>query len=133
MDVGPWWRQMIAVSYERACGLRAANQKCDGEFSVAVSKVIDVPLAKLFAAATARQTEWFPRGAFKETSRTREKYWRGTWKKDARLEINFYAEPGSKAQIVVQSNKLNDNDAVEAERAAWKKALAKLNSLLSPV
>ena len=46
MKVGPWWGQMIAVSYERARGIRAVNQKRDGEFSVSVTKVMPVGLSE---------------------------------------------------------------------------------------
>ena len=130
MNVGPWWGQMIAVSYERARGIRAANQKCDGEFSVSVSRVMDTGLSRLFAAATADHAKWFPRGTFVPSSSTKDKYWRGQWKKGGRLEINFYAKGAGKAQIVVQSNKLSGTDAVEVERAAWKKALDKLQKIL---
>lgn len=130
MKVGPWWGQMVAVSYERARGLRAVNQKGDGEFSVGVSRVMDAALAKLFATATGRRTSWFPKGKFVETSRTANKYWRGEWKKGGRLEINFYAKGAGKTQIVVQTNRLASPDAVESERAAWKKALEELKSIL---
>ena len=131
MKIGPWWRQMIAVSYERARGLRAANQKGDGAFSVGVSKVMDASLSKLFAAATSNPKEWFPRGTFRETSRTKDKYWRGIWKQGGRLEINFYARAPGRAQIVVQSDKLASRAAVEAERMAWKRAVEKLQTRLS--
>ncbi|HXL98795.1 MAG TPA: hypothetical protein VN932_02620 [Rhizomicrobium sp.] len=129
---GPWWGQMIAVSYERARGIRAMNQKCDGEFSVSVTKVMPVGLSALFAAATDAKTRktWFPPGAFEETSKTKDKYWRGKWKKDGRLEVGFYAKGPGKAQIALQSNKLSGSEAVESERAAWKKALEKLEDLL---
>jgi len=131
MKAGPWWGQMIAVSYERARGIRAMNQKCDGEFSVSVTKVIPVGLSELFAAATdpKRRKQWFPSGAFEETSKTKNKYWRGKWKKDGRLEVGFYAKGPGKAQIALQSNKLSNSAAVESERAAWKKALEKLQAL----
>jgi hypothetical protein len=130
--IGAWWRQMIAVSYERARGIRAMNQKCDGEFSVSVTKVMPVGLSTLFAAATDAKTRkaWFPRGAFEETSKTKDKYWRGKWKKDGRLEVGFYAKGPGKAQIALQSNKLSGTEAVESERAAWKKALEKLQAML---
>ena len=131
MNVGPWWGQMIAVSYERARGIRAVNQRRDGEFSVSVSRVIDVSLANLFRAATANRANWFPKGTFEETSRTKDKYWRGRWKKGGRLEIGFLAKGSGKSQIAVQSNKLADAAAVTVERAAWKKALERLNKLLS--
>jgi hypothetical protein len=132
MKVGPWWGQMIAVSYERARGLRAMNQKCDGEFSVSVTKVMPVGLSELFAAATdlKTRTKWFPKGAFEETSKTKNKYWRGKWGKDGRLEVGFYAKGPGKAQIALQSNKLPGSGAVEKERAAWKKAMDKLASML---
>ena len=134
MKVGPWWGQMIAVSYERARGIRAVNQKCDGEFSVGVTEVMPVGLSELFDAATDPTTrkKWFPAGAFEETSKTRNKYWRGKWKKDGRLEVGFYAKGPGKAQIALQSNKLAGSAAVESERAAWKKALEKLQVLVAP-
>ncbi len=132
MKLGPWWGQMIAVSYERAKGIRAVNQKCDGEFSVSVTKVMPVGLTELFTAATDAKTrkKWFPPGRFVETSNTKNKYWRGKWKKDGRLEVGFYAKGPGRAQIAVQSNKLSGSDAVDAERAAWKKALETFRLIL---
>ena len=133
MKVGPWWGQMIAVSYERARGLRAVNQKCDGEFSVSVTKVVPVGLATLYQATTddTLRGKWFPPGKFEETSKTKNKYWRGKWKKDGRLEVGFYAKGAGKSQIALQSNKLSGPAAVEAERIAWKKALQKLQVAIS--
>ena len=130
---GPWWGQMIAVSYERARGIRAMNQKCDGEFSVSATKVMPLGLSELFAAATDPKTrkQWFPPGAFEETSKTTDKYWRGKWKGDARLSAGFIAKGEGKAQIAMDIGKLADGEAVENERAAWKKALVKLEAMLT--
>ena len=130
---GPWWGQMIAVSYERARGIRAMNQKCDGEFSVSVTKILPASLSELFEAATDENVrkKWFPAGSFEETSKTKNKYWRGKWKKDGRLEVGFYAKGPGKAQIALQSNKLSGSRAVESERAAWKKALEKLQAIVT--
>ncbi len=134
MKVGPWWGQMIAVSYERARGIRAMNQKCDGEFSVSVSKTLPVDLSTLYAATAddKSRAKWFPKGAFKASSQTKDKYYRGAWGRDgARLEINFYAKGDGKAQINVQVNKLSGSEAVESERAVWKKAMEKLATHLN--
>jgi hypothetical protein len=127
LGAGDWYGQMVAVSYERAKGIRARNQKCDGEFSVSVSKVVPAPLGKLFKAATAGG--WFPKGAFEETSRTADKYWRGKWK-GGQISFYFYAKGADKAQITVDSGKLSGEEAVEKERAAWKKAIAQLEAML---
>ena len=126
-----WWCQMIAVEYERARGGRKRHERPDG-YSVSITKVMPVGLSSLFAAATDAKTRkaWFPPGGFEETSKTKDKYWRGKWKKDGRLEFGFYAKGSGKAQIALQSNKLSDSVAVESERAAWKKALEKLQAML---
>src|SRR4051794_10771179 len=50
-DVGPWWRQMVTVGYERARGLRVKHQTAKG-FSVSASKTVAVPIGKLYAAWT---------------------------------------------------------------------------------
>jgi hypothetical protein len=130
--VGPWWRQMVAVEYERARGRRAVNQKGSG-YSVSVSRTMlaDVPAMYLAAADARRRHRWFPKGVVKVTSLTENKYFRSAWNGEQRLEINFYARPGGKAQIVVQVDRLADEAAVERERQAWKKALVKLEAMLS--
>ena len=64
-----------------------------------------------------------------ESSRTKDKYWRGKWK-TGRLEIGFYAKGPGRAQIALQSNKLPNAEAVEKERALWKKAIDKLQEIV---
>jgi hypothetical protein len=128
-----WWAQMIAVEYERARGGRKKNERAGGTFAVNVTKVMPASLGKLFAAATAEKTrkDWFPAGAFAETSKTKDKYWRGTWKADRKLEFGFYAKGEGKSQIALEIGKLPTEADVEMERAAWKKAMAKLEALVS--
>jgi hypothetical protein len=130
---GPWWGQMIAVSYERARGICAMNQKCDGEFSVSVTKVFAVPLAELYGIVGDAKLwpKWMPKGAFEETSRTKDKYLRAKWKTNARISVGFYAKGDGKAQAAFDVGKLPDADAVETERAAWKKAMTKLEAMLA--
>ena len=128
-----WWRQMIAVEYERSRGGRKKNERPGGTFSVNVTKVIPVGLSKLFAAATSEKTRktWFPPGAFEETSKTKDKYWRGKWKTDRKLEFGFYAKGDGKASIALEISKLPSETDVEKERAAWKKAMEKLSIILA--
>ena len=129
MGAGDWYGQMVAVSYERAHGLRVTNQKCDGEFSVSVTRVMKAPLTRLYAVATAEPKTWFPKGDFMESSRIKDKYWRGKWK-SGRLDLGFYAKGPGKAQIALQSNKLSGAAAVEKERSLWKKAIDTLQGMV---
>jgi len=131
-DVPGWWCQMISVEYELARGLREPHQKSDG-FSVSASKTVNASLDALYGAvatATARK-RWFPRGTFKQSSATKNKYLNGTWN-DARLNIGVYAKGPEKAQIALQVNKLASKSHVDAERLAWKGALARLANHLNP-
>ncbi|HVU21276.1 MAG TPA: hypothetical protein VHE09_11145 [Rhizomicrobium sp.] len=127
-----WWAQMIAVEYERARGGRKKNEREGGTFAVNVTKVMPVSLAKLFAAATNEKTrkDWFPAGAFEETSNTKDKYWRGKWKKDRKLEFGFYAKGEGKSQIMLEIRQLPAEADVEKERAAWKKAMERFNAMV---
>lgn len=128
--LGPWWRQMVTVEYERARGQRVTNQTTDG-FSFSASRTLrTTPLALFEATADAALRHlWFPRGRLKVSSLTQAKYFRAGWN-GARLEIDYYKRPSGKAQIVVQVNRLASLDDVERERVLWKKALVKLEAAL---
>jgi hypothetical protein len=129
--VPSWWCQTIAVEYERARGLRAPHQTPNG-FSVAVSKTIAASVSDVYDATAdaATRAKWFPRGAFEVSSQTRDKYFRGSWKKTARAELGFLAKRDGKAHIAVHVGKLDGEADVETERAAWKRAFEKLAALV---
>ncbi len=126
-----WWCQMVTVEYERARGLRARHETASG-FSVAISKTVATSLGDLYEATAnaAKRKKWFPKGAFESSSQTKNKYFRGAWKKSARIEIGFYAKGAGKAQIALQVSKLAKKADVELERTEWKKALGKLQELV---
>lgn len=126
-DVGPWWCQMVTVEYERGRGMREKHETATG-YSVSVSKTIDCGLSSLYkAAADARaRKKWFPEGAFKPSSKTKNKYLRGTWNGGVSIEMNFIKKESGKSQISVQLGKLGNREDVEVERATWKDALARL-------
>lgn len=126
-----WWCQMVTVEYELARGLRIQHQTATG-FSVSASKTLTTSLIALYAAtaSAAKRKQWFPKGEFEPSSQTKNKYFRGAWNGNARLEIGFYAKEGGKAQIAIQVNKLAKRADVDRERAAWKAALGKLQKLL---
>jgi hypothetical protein len=126
-----WWCQMITVEYERSRGLRERYETASG-YQVAVTKTIATSLSGLYAATSsaAQRKKWFPAGAFQPSSQTQDKYCRGAWKDHARLEMGFYAKGAGKAQIALQVSKLAKRSDVESERAAWRSALTKLQSML---
>ena len=140
-QVPGWYSQGITVAYERARGVRALNQRCDGEYEVSVSKVIAADTAKVIRAFTdARlRKRWIgmadPKLAAALTAAVSDKKSKGfvvrpdgqarfRYKWDG-TTVQFYLlpKPGGKVSLVVQHTRLAGPAAVEVHRAQWKAAL----------
>ena len=89
--VGPWWQQMMAVTYEEARGLRERHQKPAG-FQISVSRTIKAPVSKLynaFANDKARNA-WLPEKGLAVRTATANKSMRVTWNDvKTSLDISF--------------------------------------------
>src|SRR5262249_8171882 len=130
--VGPWWGQMVTVSYERARGLRAAHEKPDG-FQISVSRTLNATLAKLFKSFADRKTRdvWLGEDGLVVRKTTANKSMRVTWKDGkSSLEINFYAKDPGKSQVVVQHSKLADAKVAARMKSYWSNALDRLRDNL---
>jgi hypothetical protein len=146
--VAGWYAQGITVGYERVHGLRAVNQRLDGQFEVSVSKTIaaDVPtIIKTFTNLRQRK-QWTAdvdpdlvralEAALKDKASkgfvvradglAQFRYkWDGT-------AVHFYLQPGKgRVMLVVQNSKLASQAALDARRAQWKAALAALARYLT--
>jgi hypothetical protein len=105
-----WWKQMVAVGYEQARGLRAVHQKVDG-FSASASKTYQVPLKKLLAASKALRLAWA--------------------EGEARVEVKFLDKGGGKSQVTVQQGRLPSEREVQRSKAAWQSAFGELGEWLA--
>ena len=131
----PWWRQMIAVGYERARGLRERHEKPNG-YEISCSRTIGVPLPRLFAAwSDAKQRKaWLGAESERLQVRTRvpDKTIRITWiDGHSNLEVTFSARGTDKAQVSVQHGKLANADAAESAKSYWTQALDRLAQQLT--
>src|SRR5690348_6214433 len=119
--VGPWWRQMVTVEYERERGLRERHEKPDG-YEISVSKTIAVPVADLYEAwidASIRK-RWLPDAEFTVRKATPCKSVRITWPDgNKKVEVMFYPKGKAKCQVTVQHGKLPDADAGVKMKAYW--------------
>jgi hypothetical protein len=127
-----WWSQMVANEYEQAHGLRESHQTCDGDFAAGVSRVISVPLSKLYRAwadDTARRS-WLKGDRMEITTATRNKSIRAKWGATTRVSIMFYAKSAGKSQVVVDHMKLQN--AAEAGRIKkfWADAIGRMEKAL---
>jgi uncharacterized protein YndB with AHSA1/START domain len=131
-DVGPWWQQMVTVSYEQARGLREKHQTAAG-YQISISRTVNAPVTKLYKAfADARtRSSWLPDVGFVVRTKTTDKSLRVTWSDDkTSLEINFNPTPAGKSQVVVQHSKLPDAKSSAKMKTYWGKALDRLRTSL---
>jgi uncharacterized protein YndB with AHSA1/START domain len=128
----PWWRQMVAVGYEQAKGLRAVHQR-DGGFAANASRTIGAPAAAVFAAweNARRRAAWLP-DPLTIRKATAPKSLRITWSDGTHVDVEFTAKGRAKTQVAVEHSKLAGAAAVAASKAHWKEALARLAARVAP-
>jgi hypothetical protein len=126
--VGPWWQQMVTVSYEQARGLRAKHQK-PGGFEISVSRTVKAPLAKvfkLFANEKARGL-WLSENGLTIRKSTPNKSLRITWiDGKTSVQVSMLSKADDKSQLVVQHSKLPNAAAATKLKTYWSKQLDRL-------
>ena len=129
-NVGPWWCQMVTVTYEQYAGLRQAHEKPEG-FQISVSRTINAPVGFLYSSFESEPTrkEWLAEDGLVVRKATKNRSMRVTWKDGkTSLEINFYPKDKDKSQVVVQHSKLASAGAAARMKSYWAKALDRLRS-----
>jgi len=139
-----WYAQGITLAYERAHGLREANQSCTGDFQVSVSKSVAADVAEVADALRnpERRGDWLRdadpalvqavEAAF-TGPKPREVKSKGSyaWLRfpfDGRtVEIRISTKPKGGASVVADNQGLDGTEQVEQRRAQWRVALAGLH------
>jgi hypothetical protein len=147
--VDGWYAQGITVAYERARGVRALNQRCDGEYEVSVSKVVTAETADVIAAfAEARRRRRWVEGVEVRLvsalsaaldSPTSKRFvvradgqarFRYKWD-DTTVQFYLLPKPGGKVSVVVTNTKLAGAAMVEERREQWRAALKAMATFLA--
>lgn len=130
--VGPWWQQMVTVTYEQARGLRAKHQKPDG-FEISISRTIKASTPKVYKSVANEKTRatWLPEDGLTIRKATPNKLVRFN-RPDGRagFEVSFLSKDDDKSQIVVTCRKLPDAKAAARTKTYWGKALDRLRASL---
>jgi len=129
--VGPWWTQMVAVTYEQARGLRDKHQKPEG-YEISVSRTIEAPVGKAFKAWTVEKLrqQWLP-AKLAIRKATTNKSLRITWEDGkTSLAVAFLPKGANKSQVVAQHSKLPNATSANRMKKFWSEALERLKFLL---
>lgn len=130
--VGPWWQQMVTVTYEQARGLREVHQK-PGGFEISVSRTVSASLAKLYKAFAneKERSSWLGESGVEIRKATPNKTMRVSWNDGkTSLSVYFAAKGDRKSQVVVQHSKLKDAKAAAKMKTYWSRAFDRLTEHL---
>jgi hypothetical protein len=126
--VGPWWQQMVTVSYEQARGLRAKHQK-PGGFEISVSRTVKAPLAKVFKSFANERARglWLSENGLTIRKSTPNKSLLITWiDGKTSVQVSMLSKADDKSQLVVQHSKLPNAAAATKLKTYWSKQLDRL-------
>lgn len=130
--LGPWWQQMVTVSYERARGLREKHQKPEG-YEISVSRTIGASAWALYGAwkdAEARSL-WLSEKPIVIRKAAANKSLRITWADGkSSLDVRFNPRGSGRSQIVVQHARLPSAKAAARMKTYWARALERLRESL---
>jgi hypothetical protein len=126
-----WWRQMVAVGYEQAKGLRAKHEKPDG-YEISRAKTIKAAVGDVYEAwgNARRRAQWLPGVKLTIRKATENKTLRVTWSDGSNLEVSLHAKGAQKTQIAAQHGRLPSARAAEKQKAFWGEAFDRLAQLL---
>ena len=130
-DVNGWWAQAVTVGYERARGMRVANQRPDG-YSVSVSKTIatDEAGARSWFLDGRRRRRWLEPGTLSRRPGRSEASTRFDTADGGLVIVAFDEKGPSKTTVSIEHTRLPDRDAVERWRAFWRERLAAVAGLV---
>ena len=130
--VGPWWQQMVAVTFEQQSGIRNAHQRPDG-YQISVSKTLNVSTRSVYQAFAnvKRRSAWLDEEGLAVRTATPNKSMRLTWKDGkTSLEVAFAAKAPDKTQVVVQHSKLPEAKIAAKMKSYWRGKLDRLQRAL---
>jgi uncharacterized protein YndB with AHSA1/START domain len=131
-QVGDWWQQMVAVTYEQTRGLRGRHEK-PGGYQISRSRTIPAPVERLFAAwqDESQREIWLP-GEIGIRKATQNHSLRASWGGErSNLDIRLYPKGAQKTQVTVQHSELPDAEQAEKMKTYWAEALERLEAYLS--
>lgn len=126
--VSGWWAQSLTVEYEKARGRRVDHQRCEGDFSISVSKTFGLPAERLFEvlADDTERMRLLPEVELRLRKAAAPKSLRFEWSDDTRVNVYISQKEATKSQLSLEHEKLADADAAERMKAFWKEQLTAL-------
>jgi len=151
-EVSSWWRQSIAVGYERARGMRVVGQTAGAGFQVGVQRTVSLGRDEAWQLLTTRADVWLGAGApltlrpgttyrvtgadggevhgeirvVRPGDRLRLTWCPAEWDAPATLQLTVQPRRPGRTTLHVHLDRLADAGARERMRAHWRGVLDRL-------
>ncbi|HTJ21789.1 MAG TPA: hypothetical protein VL383_05310 [Gemmatimonadaceae bacterium] len=136
--IGSWWRQTVAVGYERIKGLRDRGQKRDGSFGASKSRTFNVPVQTLYDAwANANlRKRWLDGASVKVRKATAPKTIRLDWRDQnggvsGIVAVGFAAKGPGKSAVAIDHGKVPDRETANRLKQYWSARFDALGEMLA--
>lgn len=129
-SVPSWWRQAIAVAFERSIGRRDRREMPDG-FEVELEVEFGCARGVLFElwAEDGRRMAWLRKRDLEITDLRPPERVRARWLPvDSEVEISFDAIDGGKTRLRLLHRKLPNVDAVKKMQSFWKMVMDRIRT-----
>ena len=130
-DISPWWQQQVTVVYENSRRLRNKHEVAGG-YQISRSRTMAVGSERIYECwlDEAERRKWLADAEFTVRKATPHKSIRITWHDGTNVEVNLSAKGQDKSTVMVQHNKLPDENSAERMKEYWSAALANLEKAL---
>jgi hypothetical protein len=127
-----WWAQTITVGYERARGLRRANQTSTG-FRVGVSRTLPAAADRVwpFLLEAGPRDAWLGAGTLRVRVAARGRACRFDFGDDGSRVLVDVTDRGDRTTVAIEHERLAGPDVVEERRAYWRARLGELAGRLA--
>jgi uncharacterized protein YndB with AHSA1/START domain len=152
-EVSAWWRQSLAVGYERARGKRVVGQTADVGFQIGVQRSVEASAGRLWDVLTERPELWLGPGVavsfepgqaydvppgegepgargevrvVKPGDRLRMTWQPAGWPVPATVQVTLSPVAPGRTRLQAHLEKLPDAETREAMRERWRAALDRI-------
>ena len=136
--IGSWWRQTVAVGYERIKRLRAHGQQRDGTFGVNKSRTFNVPVQRLYNAWADSSTRkrWLDGASVKIRTASAPKTIRLDWRERdggtaGIVAVGFAAKGPRKSAVAIDQGKIADRETANRLKQYWSARFDALAEILA--
>jgi len=129
--VDSWGAQAVAVSYERARGMRAVGERRDG-FAISASRTVGVPVERLYDAVADERlrARWLPDGRLRERTAQPHRSIRFDWDDGATRVNAYFQAKGGRSTATISHERLPDADEAQRMKTYWRERLGALKEQL---